>query len=1009
LPLLPDPLPPESVRWLNDAAGTIGETTAIGVSQVVDASRVAVFCSCRFSIGSFALPADLLAEPLRPTGDAERQLARDAMTIDPDHVAEWQLDLTGFRHLVSVPIVGIAPAARLWVGLADSGPAAPRVLQRINEVAAEAASRLLQGRSVADELEQVRRLERASAVLPALFRSLDVRDVFDRLSTIGQAALRHDAIRVVLWENDDVGRMTVYATAGTPPESAQVVHPRPYSASWTDARVFELLPDRLLHPLERDRFLTQMGARSTLRFPIKFGGRRIGGISFNLSTPDGYTTDDVAVARRLADYVGMALSHQTLAEQQRQSAAIRERTADLETLDQLLGALSGVLDIREGFDRVSEIGKTVMPHDAMTILVPTETAGVSRVHAATGALGGIQLLSFVSTPRPEVLQGSWDHLLVDDILADPVLAKGPGARAGMRSVLSMPIRLEGELRGAANFLSREPYSFTGADLPMARRIADHVALALSHQRLAEQIRSTEELRTRTTNIELVDELLAALVDGGELASVFDRISAIARKVLPHDAMFVAVFLPDGRHATRYVISGVDTADIPQVIEMPEDLRAPDWDHQIVGDLTVNPPAALQTAIKLGFRSALRLPIRLDGRVVAILSFGSKSVSAFGENDVTVGRRIADRVALSLVRERGVQATRRADEATTRAAQLEARVRALTEELDARTGFRRVVGESQPWRRVLTQATQVAPTETTVLLLGESGTGKEVIARFLHRASSRANGPFVALNCAALPEQLLEAELFGYERGAYTGATQSKPGQLEQAAGGTLFLDEVGEMSPSVQAKFLRVLQEREFQRLGGTRVLRTDARIVAATNRDLLRAIAQGQFREDLYYRLNVFAINLPALRDRPDDVLPLSEVFLGEVARGLGRPPAGISRDARQALRAYPWPGNVRELRNILERAAILCEGGLITTEHLALIAPVQPEPVPAVAQAVVPAAPSVPAAPARDAADISRMERAMIEQALQDARYNKSKAAKALGLTRQQLYVRLRRFGLE
>jgi two-component system response regulator AtoC len=233
--------------------------------------------------------------------------------------------------------------------------------------------------------------------------------------------------------------------------------------------------------------------------------------------------------------------------------------------------------------------------------------------------------------------------------------------------------------------------------------------------------------------------------------------------------------------------------------------------------------------------------------------------------------------------------------------------------------------------------------------------------------------------------------------------------LEQAAGGTLFLDEVGEMSPSVQAKFLRVLQEREFQRLGGTRVLRTDARIVAATNRDLLRAIAQGQFREDLYYRLNVFAINLPALRDRPDDVLPLSEVFLGEVARGLGRPPAGISRDARQALRAYPWPGNVRELRNILERAAILCEGGLITTEHLALIAPVQPEPVPAVAQAVVPAAPSVAAAPARDAADISRMERAMIEQALQDARYNKSKAAKALGLTRQQLYVRLRRFGLE
>src|SRR5262249_20989130 len=174
--------------------------------------------------------------------------------------------------------------------------------------------------------------------------------------------------------------------------------------------------------------------------------------------------------------------------------------------------------------------------------------------------------------------------------------------------------------------------------------------------------------------------------------------------------------------------------------------------------------------------------------------------------------------------------------------------------------------------------------------------------------------------AALPEQLLEAELFGYERGAFTGATQSKPGQLEQAAGGTLFLDEVGEMNPQVQAKFLRVLQEKEFQRLGGTRVLRTDTRVVAATNRDLKQAMSRGQFLEDLYHRLKVFAIQLPPLRDRPDDVLPLSEAFLAEYGRSLGRPPSGISKDARKRLTEYEWPGNVRELRNVLERAAILC-----------------------------------------------------------------------------------------
>ena len=218
---------------------------------------------------------------------------------------------------------------------------------------------------------------------------------------------------------------------------------------------------------------------------------------------------------------------------------------------------------------------------------------------------------------------------------------------------------------------------------------------------------------------------------------------------------------------------------------------------------------------------------------------------------------------------------------------------------------------------------------------------------------------------------------------------------------------MAEMSPSAQAKFLRVLQEREFQRLGGTRVLRTDARIVAATNRDLTRAIGLGQFREDLYYRLNVFAIRLPPLRERPGDVVPLSEAFLAEIGRGLGSPPAGISRDARKLLTEYHWPGNVRELRHILERAAILCDGGLITGEHLALHA-AMPAAAPVVASrtgAGTPAASSgTPAA-----TDLSSMERAMIEQALQTARFNKSKAAKALGLTRQKLYLRMRKYGLE
>jgi two-component system response regulator FlrC len=236
--------------------------------------------------------------------------------------------------------------------------------------------------------------------------------------------------------------------------------------------------------------------------------------------------------------------------------------------------------------------------------------------------------------------------------------------------------------------------------------------------------------------------------------------------------------------------------------------------------------------------------------------------------------------------------------------------------------------------------------------------------------------------------------------------QSKPGLIEQAAGGVLLLDEVGEMALVAQAKFLRVLQEREFQRLGGTRVLKANVRIVAATNRDLRKSVEQKLFREDLYFRLNVFGIQLPPLRERLDDILPLSEAFLHEIGRSIGRPPAGISREAKQALGQYMWPGNVRELRNVLERAAILADGGLIVAEHLALGPSVRTSPVTPVRAA---AAAQDPSRPVSEAEDLQSVERAMIEKALQQARFNKSIAAKALGLTRAQLYTRLKRYGME
>jgi transcriptional regulator with PAS, ATPase and Fis domain len=290
-----------------------------------------------------------------------------------------------------------------------------------------------------------------------------------------------------------------------------------------------------------------------------------------------------------------------------------------------------------------------------------------------------------------------------------------------------------------------------------------------------------------------------------------------------------------------------------------------------------------------------------------------------------------------------------------------------------------------------RATQVAPTEATVLLQGESGTGKEVMARLIHARSPRGNRPFVAINCAALPENLLESELFGYERGAFTGAQQTKPGQVEIAAGGVLFLDEVSEMSLAAQAKFLRFLQEREFQRLGGTRVVKTNVRIIAATNRDLQQAMERGAFRPDLYYRLQVFTIRLPPLRERQADILPLAEAFLRDIGRAMRRPRVPLTQEATEALLSHTWPGNVRELHNALERAAIVCEDGAITAAQLSLAAPRR--------------------APQFDEAEVNldALQRRTIARVLDQVRGNKSQAAKRLGLTRSQLYERLRKYNLE
>ncbi len=333
---------------------------------------------------------------------------------------------------------------------------------------------------------------------------------------------------------------------------------------------------------------------------------------------------------------------------------------------------------------------------------------------------------------------------------------------------------------------------------------------------------------------------------------------------------------------------------------------------------------------------------------------------------------------------------------------------LREEYAARYGFPRIVAEHPAMKEISQQIQRVAATDSTVLLLGESGTGKELFARAIHHLSPRRDAPFVALNCAAIPEALVENELFGHERGAYTGAGARKMGKMELAHRGTIFLDEIGELPPAIQSKLLRVLEERRFDRIGGIQPIEVDVRILAATNKDLRGAAEAKTFREDLYFRISAVPMTIPPLRERGDDVLLLAEHFLERFRREFRKPSLELSKDAKVRLESYAWPGNVRELQNAIERAAILCDGHAIGAAALQL-------------PTARPEAGRMPAGMLENGFDwegtlaeisdraMEHIERFKIEEALRECKWNRTRAAEKLGVSYKTLLTKIRSLGLE
>lgn len=660
------------------------------------------------------------------------------------------------------------------------------------------------------------------------------------------------------------------------------------------------------------------------------------------------------------------------------------------------------LTLKDLLVAVSDLLKKFIDHDLASVVLYNSESQELRVHALDGPAPGGVLGEGVTLPMEGTPPGlaittqktvRRDRIDLEEFHA-PIMKDA--FAAGLRCGCSVPLISHGRVLGTINIGCMREAAVSDEDQELLEQISAQVAIAVEN---ALNFERAERERKRT---QLLLDINNAVISHLDLEQLVRTVSGTLRDIMPHDAAGIALYEPEFNHLREYTNVGYNDVNAFRVGDTIPIEGTPAGEVFTTGkpmllkrrDPTKYPADRYSQLTAEGSpRSACLAPLAAHGRKLGIIGVSSTQDEQFTESNLELFTQIAGQIAIAVENALAYR------EIETLKNTLASEKLYLEEEIKSEFNFAEIVGQSAALKKILRQVQTVAPTDSAVLLFGETGTGKELIARAIHDLSGRRERTLVKLNCAAIPTGLLESELFGHEKGAFTGAIAQRIGRFELAHKGTLLLDEIGEIPLELQPKLLRVLQEHEFERLGSSRTIKTDARLIAATNCDLPQMVAEKKFRSDLFYRLNVFPINVPALRERTDDIPLLAGYFTQKHALRMNKRITTIDKQTIDALTAYSWPGNVRELENFIERAVILTTGSELQAPLTELAVSLKPTEAPA---AVTVAGP----------VSLEDVERAHIEEIVRQTRGvigGKGGAAELLGLPVSTLRNRMKKLGLK